>query len=631
MTETLGRYTLIEKLAKGGMAEIWLASLSGPGGFSSRCVIKRILPHLAESEEFVQMFLDEARIASRLHHPNIAQVFDFGEQAGMYFLAMEYVPGQNLRRLCKEAEARHLPLPLPLVVRILIEVAHALGYAHAVRDESGQPLHIIHRDVSPQNILVTPQGGVKLVDFGIARAADQLAHTRTGVLKGKFAYMSPEQTEAAHYDNRADLFALGVVGFELLTGYRLFKRDSDVATLKAAQDCLVPAPSLVTSGVPPALDAIVLKALARDPADRFQTGEAMAQALEDFLHASQQPASATLLANFLGALSLDPPVPNTAKADQHSTEGSARSDLSVPLHLLPKKTSLVASALPSARTVGLPPESDTRATVASVPLVTVDVRPRLAPSPLRTVEAPATPRTGLLRQLAKRGPIRDPRRGADPEELPQPQRAWKEAPVHDTPADGIPVAARSRRWVRWVKRTMKTLLVVGLIALGVAALPGLRTAFEQSFGVGAEGDHGDGEQADTGPHGQLTLSTSTPANIYLGARLLGPTPLVELSLPAGRQTLRLVNDTVALDSALVVDIPADKTTVLHAELPEGSVEIPVPTGHTYQLLYRNKPLGRVPGPALQLSAGTHDLTLLDEATGQREQRTITVAPRAPTP
>jgi eukaryotic-like serine/threonine-protein kinase len=191
--ENYGSYQLIKRLAAGGMAQIYLARQKGPEGFEKLLVVKRILPHLAENEEFVRMFLDEARIAARLNHPNIVQIYNLGAQGDSYFIAMEYIHGEDVRRVWKRADRLGMPMPSPLVCRVIIDACSGLDYAHKRVDQTGRPLGIVHRDVSPQNILATFEGGVKVVDFGIAKAADQATVTRSGVLKGKYSYMSPEQ------------------------------------------------------------------------------------------------------------------------------------------------------------------------------------------------------------------------------------------------------------------------------------------------------------------------------------------------------------------------------------------------------------------------------------------------------
>ncbi|MFY0568870.1 protein kinase domain-containing protein [Archangium lansingense] len=298
--ENYGKYQLLKRLAMGGMAQIYLARQRGPEGFEKLLVIKRILPHLAENEDFVRMFLDEARIAARLDHPNIVDIYDLGAQDDTFFIAMEYIHGEDLRRVWKRAERSGQLIPVPLVCRIMIEACAGLDHAHKQKDAQGKPLGIVHRDISPQNILLTFEGRVKVVDFGIAKAADQATVTRSGVLKGKYSYMAPEQAAGQkNLDRRADIFALGVVLYELLTGMRLFKRLTDMATLQAVADCTISPPSQINPRVPKDLDPIVMKALTREPEDRYAEALQLQLALEDWLLAHQLPSSTAHVAAFM--------------------------------------------------------------------------------------------------------------------------------------------------------------------------------------------------------------------------------------------------------------------------------------------------------------------------------------------
>ncbi|HEY3451948.1 MAG TPA: serine/threonine-protein kinase [Myxococcales bacterium] len=299
-----GRYSLLKKLATGGMAEVFLARQKGLEGFEKLCVIKRILPHLADDQEFVTMFLNEARIAARFGHPNIAQIFDLGMEEGTYYIAMEYVHGEDLGRIMRQAWAAGTWLPLPITLRIIAQSCEGLNYAHAKTDERGVPLKVVHRDVSPQNVLVSFEGSAKIVDFGIARAADQVSTTRSGAIKGKFAYMSPEQASGTAVDHRSDQFAIGLVLYELLTGVRPFKRDADILTLKAAVDCDIPAPSLVAE-VPKALDPIVMRALSRVADDRYPDTGGFQLALDNFIVQQGWTVASAHVAEFMRALFKD--------------------------------------------------------------------------------------------------------------------------------------------------------------------------------------------------------------------------------------------------------------------------------------------------------------------------------------
>lgn len=267
------------------MAEIWLARQKGPADFSRCLVIKRIHAHLNDDAEHVGMFLDEARTNVQLNHANIAQVYDFGEVAGRYYMAMEHVLGENLAAISWRAVKRNRPLPVELAARIVADACAGLDHAHRQTSAEGRPLRIVHRDVSPQNILVSYDGATKLVDFGIAKSADQSNETRTNVLKGKISYMSPEQCLHGAIDRRSDVFATGIVLYELLTAKRLFRHEAELVVLQMITTRTPVPPSAVNPAIPPALDAVVMRALAKDPADRFQSAAEMKAAIEACLPA----------------------------------------------------------------------------------------------------------------------------------------------------------------------------------------------------------------------------------------------------------------------------------------------------------------------------------------------------------
>lgn len=265
--QQFGRYILTAKIAMGGMAEIFRAKSVGAEGFEKAVVIKRILPHFSEDEGFVTMFKDEAKVASHLNHANVVQIFDFDEVDNLFYIAMEYVEGRDLKRVLDQGAKLGKPLSIAQAVYIMIEASKGLDYAHK-RIVDGQPLSIIHRDVSPHNVMVSFNGEVKIMDFGIAKAAARSTKTRVGTVKGKCAYMSPEQARGRNLDPRSDLFALGVCMWEMLTGKRLFVGDSDFETLNNVLKAEVPPPSELNPEVPKELDAIVLRSLAREVDDR---------------------------------------------------------------------------------------------------------------------------------------------------------------------------------------------------------------------------------------------------------------------------------------------------------------------------------------------------------------------------
>jgi serine/threonine protein kinase len=298
-TTHLGRYHVVKRLAEGGMADVLLARTDGIAGFERYVVIKRIHQQLLEEPRYVKMFLDEARLAASLHHHNIVQVNDIGEDNGEYFFAMEYVHGEDSRTLLVEASTRNEQIPLEHVIAIITAAAAGLHHAHEQRNLDGAALRIVHRDVSPANILVGYDGAVKVADFGIALAAHRTEHTQSGVLKGKVAYMSPEQCNCEPVDRRSDVFSLGIVLYELLTVRPCFAGDNDFLTMSAIVGGKLEKPSVFRKDLAPALEAIVLKALARKPEDRYQTAAELRVAIEQFAADAGLRTSTTALADYM--------------------------------------------------------------------------------------------------------------------------------------------------------------------------------------------------------------------------------------------------------------------------------------------------------------------------------------------
>jgi serine/threonine-protein kinase len=283
----LGRYRLIKSLGAGGMAEAFKATYSGPGGFERTVVVKRILPANGGDPEFLRMFTAEAKILGMLHHPNVVQAYDFGESDGALFLVLEYVDGPSLGRLLKGLRAAKRRIPLAIAAHFAHEVCRALDYVHGLRTSDGEPMHVIHRDVTPSNIVLTSAGSLKLLDFGIAKYASSEAETQHQTVKGKPAYLAPEIIEGYPFDGRADVFSLGVVLYETLTLAPLFAADTDLATLHKVLEMPIAPPSWSRQDVPLELDRIVMKALERDPGRRYASAAQMARALEEFVVASR--------------------------------------------------------------------------------------------------------------------------------------------------------------------------------------------------------------------------------------------------------------------------------------------------------------------------------------------------------
>ncbi len=295
-----GKYTLFERIGRGGMADVFKGRVQGPAGFERVFVVKRILPHLSDDPQFTRMFIEEAKLSARLNHPNIVQVFELGAVDKEYFIAMEYVKGRDLAETMRTLWARVGPPRPELVAYVGREMCRALAYAHDLTGDDGEPLGMIHRDVSPSNVMLSYEGAVKLLDFGIAKALGgdnvEEGNTQRGTLKGKFAYMAPEQTQGNDVDKRIDIFATGIVLHEVLTGRRLFKGENDLQTVERVRQCDVAPPSVHNPLCPPELDGIILRALARNRDERFQTSSEMADALDDVVHAARfQPTHLAML------------------------------------------------------------------------------------------------------------------------------------------------------------------------------------------------------------------------------------------------------------------------------------------------------------------------------------------------
>ena len=290
-THQLGKYQLLRRVAVGGMAEVFLGRAAGPAGFSKLVAIKRIHRHLSEEQEFVEMFLDEARLASRLDHPNICQIIDLGRVEDEYYIAMEFIHGKNLRAIVKKATEYGKVLPLDAVLTISIGVLSALNFAHTRPGPGGTVAPVIHRDISPQNILISYAGNVKLVDFGIAKAQDRVHVTQQGVIKGKAYYMAPEQMYEGKQDARVDLYAFGVVLYEMLTGRKLFGKYTHSQMFNPKVSKEVPLASKVVPSRPPELDPIVMRCLARDPDERYQSAAELIKAVEELMLSTRQMAS----------------------------------------------------------------------------------------------------------------------------------------------------------------------------------------------------------------------------------------------------------------------------------------------------------------------------------------------------
>ena len=518
-----GKYLLLDRIAVGGMAEVFAAKAFGAEGFQRILAIKKILPTLGEDPEFVSMFVDEARIAVQLSHANIVQVLELGKHDESLFIAMEYVSGRDLRQLLDRYRRRGEPLPIPQACAIAARVCEALDYAHRKRDASENPLGIVHRDVSPQNVLVSFDGAVKLIDFGIAKAERRLRETQSGILKGKFSYMSPEQVRGGPVDQRSDVFAAGVLLWELICGRKLFTGDSDFAVLEKVRKGEVPPPAGVNPAVPEALSRVVLAALAVEPHDRYQWCSELHDDLLPFTQDAGMPVGSRRLADWI-------------REELHSEHEKEQARMRRWLGLgeqQPERTSPDAVR-------GQPGPSGTVAVAATVEVEQPGPQWHLAPD-ADTLVRPPTP-TGRTR----------PGSGAEPapaaevptievdasvlaEEMsaPQPTRTLRPGQAA-TPAfdsSGDPTAARRTSRRSPLTRAGKPRPRIGGWPLAAAVALGLLAASGAVWFVRS--------RAPLPGKVIVTVQPAVPAELLVDGRSSGPLPPFVRHLPPGRHRLEV--------------------------------------------------------------------------------------------
>ncbi len=523
----IGKYELLTLLSVGGMAELFLGFTAGPGGFRKYVVVKRILPDVVSQDQFVKMFLDEARITAAFNHPNISQVFDLGDEDGL-FIAMEFIPGQNLNQVTAACLRRAHPVPFGFSCGMARDVCLALHYAHTFMDPTGKPSPVIHRDVAQKNIMVTYDGVTKLLDFGIAKVKGGLGRTNVGMVKGTTGYMSPEQVRAEELDGRSDLFAVGVVLHELLTGQRLFSAETEMEEMTKILQAPIPKPHVVDPNIPEAISEVVMRALARERADRFNTGKDMARALERAagkLMFDQDRASAFMRELFAGKMEATRSLLESAGSDEdvHTATRAIREDSSAqPARPAKKKPAPVAPAEP-ARAPSPPPRA--HAPMGKTPLP-FDPAGAGAPSP-------AHPRRDASRFL---------------EEL---RALWGNGNLRYA-ALGVGIVLGTLALVLIVNRTVPedplipsepppVVMPVFTNKPSTANPPATDKRPTSAPQVSPQ-QPGPAVKApaERSSKGTLTLVTLPPAQVFLNGREVGKTPLFKLELPAKTHLLKLV-------------------------------------------------------------------------------------------
>nr|WP_043430034.1 serine/threonine protein kinase [Cystobacter fuscus] len=581
-TQQVGKYQLVRKLAAGGMAEVFLAKAAGPMGFEKTLVLKRILPQLAQEPAFIQMFLSEAKLAARLTHPHIAQIFDFGEADGAYFLAMEYIDGPSLRALIKRAAAQGLALPPAICARLIADACEGLAFAHDFADpDTGEPLGLIHRDISPDNILLSRQGAVKVVDFGIAKAAGQAHKTESGVIKGKLAYMPSEQIRARELDRRVDVYALGVVLYELLTGQRPFISDTDAGLMQAIlYEQPIPAARL-RPDLPQPLRRILGKALAREREQRYPDCHDLQADLESFIVSAGKPVTTQQVAQLIRATS-DTPMPAMTPAPMPTA--------SEPPNLARRRPSSSTNEALTAKQRASPPSRDIPNTLVTPLPRSVELestrpsRPTLPPVPASSPDMEGQepqPMTEAARQTAvpprPSGAAAAVRRPVMSAEKPRTSNRWGPALL-----GGVLLATCAGGVVLWRTKTQPEVqspaLMPGSAPEPQVAAPPAPSAGESTPRAETPAQRGPPVAAPE-PAGQredrnsasvapiVELRVHPYAVVFVDDVRLGVTPLGgPLKLSPGRHTLKLVNDKIPRTKEIILDVKVGANSSLRVNL-----------------------------------------------------------------
>jgi serine/threonine protein kinase len=513
----VGKYQLIRELAVGGMAEVFLARTAGPMGFEKQLVLKRILPHMAKDPAFIQMFLSEATLAARLSHPNIVQIFDFGESGGSYYLAMEYIDGPSLRTLLDDSLQRGAPLPPVPCARIIASACEGLAFAHGFRDPStGQPMNIVHRDISPDNILLSRQGAVKVADFGIAKAAGQQHRTQTGMIKGKLAYMPPEQIRNLELDQRVDVYALGIVFYELVTGNRPFDATTDASLMQSILFEL-PMPAVLRQpDLPEPVQKILRRALAKDRDERYPDCNAFQADLEEFILSTGKPVTT-----------------------QHVAQ-------------------LIAQVSPPAHDAPLPPLPP-----GSPPLTETALRPSQPPSPL-PADHPTLADTDL-----HPAPSPDPLPKGPPPAVPAPRKGKLGAAI----AAGVVLLTSGGGYLLW-GRTVPAQPEFTVPSLPSPPPPPIAPAATGSTsepsppaGTAPAQDPEEPRANQNAKLGTLEIEVRPSAIVYLEGKRLGKAPPVGLvDIDPGTYRLKFVNKKLRKTVERPVEVKAGQTTFVQVDL-----------------------------------------------------------------
>ncbi len=540
---SIAEYTVVDKLGHGGMSEVFLTMSHGPGGARQLLVIKKLIGHMNDEPELVQMFLDEVRLAAQLSHPNVVQTHRAGSHLGQHFLAMEYLRGQPLSRVVRRAAKRlGAPIPYPLTARLIADALAGLHYAHTACDYHGEPLNIVHRDVSPQNIFVTYEGVVKLLDFGIAKATTQQTRTNTGLIKGKFGYIAPEQAVGEEVDCRVDIWSMGVVLWECLTLHRLFKGRTDAASLQMALRMDVPSPDELCPEVPSVLARIAKKALERDISKRYQTAQEMQEDLEEWLSGFRKASSRSSLAQWMTHLYADVIDEERERMRQCVAQLEAPPLSVSPPPSVPPLTITLDESLAPVTPVKPVPEFRSRflrriavaALVASLFVAILLTAIRMsAPSASRGVthaqpvpvlaQSPAL-KTGDRAALAHSADVKEPE--------PAP-RLPIAAPLPSAARIDKPIILRPKQRKHSAQSPTKTEALIE----SPASQPNTQA-----------------HDTNTTSFGTLTIDSTPWSYVTINNKLIGATPVIELKLEPGTYQIHLKNPELGLESTYPVTV-----------------------------------------------------------------------------
>lgn len=561
--DKIGNYEVLTQLSVGGMAELFLCFTQGAGAFRKFVVVKRILPDVKTNDSYIKMFYDEARITSVLHHPNIAQVLDLGGEGEAAYIAMEFIPGQNLNQISAVCQKRKRLIPLGLSVSVCRDICHALHYAHTIKDAAGRESPIIHRDVAQKNIMVTYEGAVKLLDFGIAKARGSLGRTTAGMVKGTTGYMSPEQVRGEALDGRSDVFCMGVVLFELLTGKRLFAAETETEEMERILAAPIPRPDALQRKIPSGLVEVVLKALARNRTDRFASARAMARALDEV--AGKWMYDADKRAAFMRNLFAER-IDATRRLLDSAGKSEVTDDYKKAAHTLTEDSGAVFPELhvPETDPEYLPDETVMDADAApEAPAAS----PRAEPAP----NGALTPEDAAAAFDAGPAPARPVEQGGSSGQAePSADRTER---LGDTGASGVAPSPSGRRSKTKVALRIAAVLAVAGVAVALAwsrmqpSAPPTPPAptpviITQPVVVKPSAKPPPPEVKD----GALTLTTTPPrCKVMEAGKVLGQTPLSEVSLSPGAHALTLVPDSGPA-RRLEVTIEAGETKKLSVRL-----------------------------------------------------------------